>query len=146
MSSLVRRLQVFPWKELVRVSALSLVLFVIVDILLQVGQAYSPVTQRVINFILSMPVLTLLLNQSGGLGLGALSVAVLERFYRNVYITAGSLWALFACLLLGLLIVYSLPVPGLIIGLGQIPLLGLVVGIFWKGRSHCRWSSGCRKF
>jgi hypothetical protein len=146
MSNFVSRLKLFPWKELLQIAAVSIIGFVVLDISVTIAIVNSTGIEPVLKLLL--PSFAVLVNQTAGLGLGVLAVAILERFYRQrVYITAGSLWALFFCLLLGLLIVYSLPIPGLIIrGIGQIPLLGLVLGIFWKGRPYCRSASGYRRF
>jgi hypothetical protein len=74
---------------------------------------------------------------AAAVGVGALAVYLLKRFYPQVLINTASLWALIPCLLLFLFIKSLLPIPGLV-NLTYPQLLGIIVGVFWKGRPYWR--------
>lgn len=84
--------------------------------------------------MLFSPPLGLLVAFAITVGVGALAVNCLERLNRPA-ITTSSLWALVLCLAIVLLLRGFLPLPG-VIQLDQLQFIGLVVGIFWKGRPY----------
>ncbi|NJO11492.1 MAG: hypothetical protein HC873_19740 [Leptolyngbyaceae cyanobacterium SL_1_1] len=69
--------------------------------------------------------------------MGALAVFILERFYtRQLLITTSVLWALVPCLALLLGLVSLLPVPKFFMGMDYVRLVGVILGIFWRGRRY----------
>lgn len=71
-------------------------------------------------------------------GIGALAVYLCERWLPQVLLNTSSLWALVLCLLLGLVLKSLLPLPSLLLDLSQFTLVGVIVGVFWKGRPYWR--------
>jgi len=132
MSDPLRRLKLLPWRSLFLVAALTIVTAIVLDFLVALGYTYSPI----IRTILSSPFASWI-AAAAGIGIGALAVIILER-YRQVIISASVLWALILCLALGLVVKSLLPFPAVLIGLDEIQLITIVVGVFWKGRPYWR--------
>jgi CHASE2 domain-containing sensor protein len=72
------------------------------------------------------------------IGVGALAVYLLERFYQQVIINTASLWALVLCLALFLFLKSLVPLMPILVNFEQIQLIGIILGIFWKGRPYWR--------
>jgi hypothetical protein len=70
-------------------------------------------------------------------GVGALALLLLERLHAHVRPDAGILWALIGCLLLLVWIKSLLPLPSLV-GLNQLVLIGIMMGVFTTGRRYWR--------
>jgi hypothetical protein len=139
------RFQGLPWQELLQSAGLAIVIFVAADYLLAQAVQHWIFLQRVFQVLLS-PGITLITLVVVGMGLGALGVYSLERLYSpHLYIGSKELWGLLLCLLLLFLTALVLPIPGLFLStvMGQqqagTALLGMTLGIFWKGRSYNRW-------
>lgn len=71
-------------------------------------------------------------------GIGTLAVYLCERWLPQVLLNTSSLWALVLCLLLGLVLKSLLPLPSLLLDLSQFTLIGVILGVFWKGRPYWR--------
>ena len=67
---------------------------------------------------------------------GALGVTLCERWPGKIYLNTARLWALILCLLGGLAFKLLLPLPLELVQLSQEGLIGVVVGVFWKGRPY----------
>ncbi|NJL20421.1 MAG: hypothetical protein HC895_05705 [Leptolyngbyaceae cyanobacterium SM1_3_5] len=59
----------------------------------------------------------------------------MEYFHRHIFLNVGVLWALVLCVMLSLLL-KSLLLPTLLSG--QLALVGIALGVFWKGRRYWR--------
>jgi len=76
---------------------------------------------------------------AAAIGLGALAVYLLERQCTQVSINSSNLWALVPCLLLTLWLKSLLPLDSFgLLSLSESVLIGIIVGIFWKGRPYWR--------
>lgn len=137
MTNPLRRLKFLPWRSLIQVSALTTVLVVVLEFLLTLGYIQSPPIKRTLSFIYSGP-LSLLVTFATAVGVGALAVYLLERFYQQVIIDGASLWALVLCLSLFLFLKSLIPLMPILVSLGQIQLIGIILGISWKGRPYWR--------
>ncbi len=133
MNDPLRRLKFLPWRSLIQVAALTIVIATALDFLLSIGYAES----AFIRSSLSSP-FALLIAATAGVGIGALAVYILERLYRQVMINTSILWALILCLALGLVVKALLRLPGILVGLDQVQLITVVVGVFWKGQRYWR--------
>lgn len=75
-------------------------------------------------------------------GIGALAVAILERWFRRIVITNSILWALVPCLLFGLWLRSLLPAtafPQLLTSNVDFTwAMGIIIGLFWKGKPYWR--------
>ncbi|MEM8603656.1 MAG: peptide chain release factor 1 [Cyanobacteria bacterium P01_F01_bin.86] len=130
------RLKTLPWGILLQNALLTVLLASLLDILLLLlisGLARLGITQVLPGGI----GLTLLLLIAAG-GVGALAVILMERFFRQVRLDVATLWALIGCLILALILKNVLRVPTLLVGLSQLQVMGLVVGLFAQSRSYWR--------
>jgi uncharacterized membrane protein len=135
MTDPLRRLKYLPWRSLLQVSGLTILIVIILVLMLAMGYTQSLSLQRTLS-ILHQPPLDIVMVLAAAMGVGALAVYFLERFHRQVFINSATLWALVPCLALVLFLKSLLPVPELLVQLDYLPLMGIIVGIFWKGRPY----------
>ncbi|MUL36623.1 peptide chain release factor 1 [Gloeocapsopsis dulcis] len=133
----LRSLKFLPWRSLLQVSLLVAVVVIVLDFLLVLGYIQSNVFQRLLMLVYAPP-LGIVISLAISVGLGALGVYLLERFYRLVSINTGSLWALVLCLAVVLFLKTLLPLPAVLFNLNQAGLIGIIIGVFWKGRPYWR--------
>ncbi len=142
MTDPLRRLQYQPWRALLQVSTLTLALVAIVEFLLSIGYTHFRVIHRMLSLLYAPP-LDIVLFFATAVGVGALAVYLLDRFFPQVFINTASLWALVPCLVLFLvlksLLLKSLLLSPLFLLEGRdFGLVGIVIGVFWKGRPYWR--------
>ena len=137
MADPLRRLKFLPWLPLLQLAALTTAIIIAIEFLLLLVYANVPAFRQSLELLFAPP-LGILVNFATAIGVGALVVVLLERLYRQVIINTATLWALVLCLALGLGIKTLLPVPPFLISLGQMQLVGAIVGVFWKGRPYWR--------
>ena len=130
MRNSLKRLQQFPWLALFQAAAVATVL----DTLLTIGLLQVPAIQQV-GSVLLQPTLAAFTIVGFAFVLGAIAVYLMERFHRHVFLNTGVLWALVLCVMLSLLL-KSLFLPTLLSG--QLALVGIILGVFWKGRRYWR--------
>lgn len=135
MTDPLRRLKYLPWRSLLHVSGLTILIVIVLELLLAMGYTQSPSFQRTLS-ILHQPPLGIVIVLAAAMGVGALAVYLLERFHRQVFINSATLWALVPCLALVLFLKSLLPMPELLVQLNYLQLMGIIVGIFWKGRPY----------
>jgi hypothetical protein len=134
----IRRLKFLPWIALLQVALVTVAIAAAFDVLITQIFVAIPVALSVLTKVLNSP-LSLLFGLAISVGIGALGVAILERWFQRVSITNASLWALVPCLALWLLLLSFLPIPlALLPPTSIFQLLGITLGVFWKGRSHWR--------
>ncbi len=136
MTDPLRRLKFLPWRSLIQVSALTTLIVVVLEFLLALGYTQTSVIRGTLS-ILYAPPLGLLMIIAAAVGVGALAVYLLERLYRQMVINTASLWALVLCLAV-FLFLKSLLLPSVLVDLSQIQLVGIILGVFWKGRPYWR--------
>lgn len=74
-----------------------------------------------------------------GAGVGALAVYLLDAVYPQLTIDLSTLWALLFCLMLAVLVRSLMPaVPPILVTPSTTLLLGMLLGIFWKGKPYWR--------
>ena len=137
MSDPIRRLKLLPWRSLLQISILTAFIVFILELLLVWGFAQSNFVRNTITMLLSPP-LGILMSIAIAVGIGALAVYLCERWLPQVLLNTSSLWALVLCLLLALGLKSLLPLPSLLVNLSNLALIGIVLGVFWKGRSYWR--------
>lgn len=121
-------------------SAIAAILVaVVVEVLLAVGASQSQVIQEALRFLFASPLLATLLPIAATVGIGALSVYLLELWNQEYLLNRGSLWALVGCLLIILLFKSILPLPNFLTNLSRGGLISLLIGVFWKGRPYWRY-------
>lgn len=131
------RLRSLPWAILLQVALVAVAIATAADLLLAqgltllmdgVGQGLLPLLQ----------LLFMVLPLAAGFGLGALALAVLERWFNRVYLDTGVLWALVPCLALVLYAKKFLPIPSVLVTPSYTVLVGVLLGIFVTGKRHWR--------
>ncbi len=127
-----------PWKDLGLASALTITLSTLAEILLVVCNNSSKVCQDSLSLIFAPPLGGIFVI-AAAVGVGALGVYLCEKWERvaNLSLNISSLWALVVCLMVAITL-KSLLIPGGLLGLNQVALMGIIVGVFWKGRPHWR--------
>jgi hypothetical protein len=135
MTDPLRRLKYLPWRSLLQVSGIALIIVIVLEFLLALGYTNSSVIRSMLSMLFAPP-LGILLILAAAVGVGVLAVYLLERLYQQVRINTASLWALVLCLALVLFVKSLLPLPALLVNLSYIQLMGIVVGVFWKGRPY----------
>lgn len=130
----LQRLKYLPWLELFQAALLTTLIVTALDIVL---------FQTIVTLLRSRPssllgILILLSIFASAMGTGVLSVYLMERFFRQAYINAATLWALAFCLLLLLFIKTYLPIPVFLIDFGYIQFIGVILGVSLKGRRYWR--------
>lgn len=136
----LRRLKYLPWTELLQVAIVTVGFTIPLDWLL-VQAAQIPVLRPSLARLFNSP-LSLLIFMSAAVGVGALAVAIMERWFRRIVISNASLWALVPCLALWLWLRSFLPesvFPQLLTPVVSFEsLLGIILGVFWKGKPYWR--------
>jgi hypothetical protein len=141
MRSPLETLKRLPWLVLFQVAILTALAGCLLEYALLLGAGIPPIGQMVAALL--SPAIGWIVIFVVALGVGAVAVIILERFQRIV-INASSLWALVACvaLVLGLGQAIGLFPLGLI-GISYEQLIGILLGIFFKGqpywKSYRRW-------
>lgn len=133
-----RNLKLLPWRSLVQVSILTLLIAMAIDFLLILGFIQSAIIRDLLATALLSPPWSTLAVAAAGIGIGALAVYLLERLYGQVLINTSILWALIFCLIIGLGLQSLLPLESVLTGLNQTQVVGILVGVFWKGRRYWR--------
>ncbi|MGK7929714.1 MAG: peptide chain release factor 1 [Spirulina sp.] len=141
MSDYWRGFKQQPWTLLTKIAGTATAIALAIDLLLWVAFTYDTSLNRLFDPAnpLIFSVLSLL-PLIAGVGFGALGVTLCERWPNGIYLNTPRLWALVLCLLGGLLIKTLLPIPLQLVQLSQGGFIGVVVGVFGKGRPYWgRW-------
>lgn len=136
MSNPLRGLKFLPWLTLFQVAALATGLAFVVEILLIVGTQFPAINQLL--ELLFQPPLALFVLLAAAVGLGALSMLILERFYQRVVINTSVLWALILCVMVMLMARSLLQLPVLFLAPDYTTLMGVLLGVFWQGKAYWR--------
>ena len=138
MPNPLHRLKFLPWRSLFLLSSLVTLIVTVLDFLLALGYTYSSAINRAL-FLLYAPPAGILVYFAVSVGIGALAVYVLERLFQQVVVNTTILWALVLCLALCLVVKSLLPViPNVLVSMNEMQLIGIIVGVFWKGRPYWR--------
>lgn len=137
MNHLIQRLKNLPWRWLLQSAAITIVLVMILEIALTLAAIQFPIFRRGLGMLFSGP-LGILMSVAVAVGVGALSVYLLEMWQQRLLLNASSLWALVGCLLLALFVKSILPVPSFLLDLSRFGLIGVMLGVFWKGGPYWR--------
>ncbi|NHC33342.1 hypothetical protein [Scytonema millei] len=139
MSNPLRRLKFLPWRSLFLLSCLVTLIVVVIDFFFIAGSNFSPALARAIDLMYGGS-LGVLVQFAGVVGVGALAVYLLEKFFANITVNTGVLWALVFCLTLCLLVRSFLPIPERLVSIynNEMQLIAIVIGVFWKGRPYWR--------
>ncbi|MBD0310668.1 MAG: peptide chain release factor 1 [Microcoleus sp. T1-bin1] len=137
MSNFLRRLKLLPWREMLQISALVNCIVVGLELFLVWGSIQSEVFWKIFKLLFGSP-LGILIPFAIAVGMGALAVYFLEYWQQQFLLNRTTLWVLVLCVFLGLVLKSFLPIPPLLASLSQDALIGVTVGVFWKGRPYWR--------
>ncbi|HLO51566.1 MAG TPA: peptide chain release factor 1 [Kamptonema sp.] len=137
MSNPLSRLKNLPWQELLQIAALTNLIVIGVELFLGWGFTQSPIVRNILKLLYSSS-LGVLIPVVTAVGMGALAVYIFEQRQQQFLLNSSSLWTLVVCLLLGLFLKSLLPVPAFLVDLSETTLIGIVLGVFWKGRPYWR--------
>lgn len=143
MTNPLRRFKHLPWRSLFIIAGITFVIVTTLELLL--GLVFSQLDEgtqfQVVNILratLYSPALSLLTVGAIGAGIGALAVFLLETLEKRISINASVLWSLILCLVIGLIVRNYIPIPALLTDVNQIQLVGIILGVFWKGKRYWR--------
>lgn len=137
MSNFLRRLKLLPWREMLQIAALVNSIVIGVELFLAWGFTQSRAIRNVVTLLYNPP-LGLLIPFAAAVGMGALAVYFLEYWHQQYLLNKINLWVLVLCVLFGLVLKSFLPLPPLLASLSEASLIGITVGVFWKGRPYWR--------
>ncbi|MCU0550438.1 MAG: hypothetical protein MUC48_13905 [Leptolyngbya sp. Prado105] len=137
----LRPLKYLPWTELLQVALVTIGFTTLLDWAFFQAADTPPLRPFVAQIFNSA--FGFLIGLAAAVGVGALAVAVMERWYRQRFVITNSiLWALVPCLALWLWLRSFLPdtiFPQLLTPfLGFNSLICVILGVFWKGKSYWR--------
>ncbi|NES95356.1 MAG: peptide chain release factor 1 [Desertifilum sp. SIO1I2] len=128
------RLKYLPWRSLIVVALLTVAIATVLDLLL-VWAIQSAVVSSALSLVLT-GILGAIMQFLVNVGIGALAVYLLEHWQGVAILNASTLWALVPCVMLVLFLKSLLIPPAFFLAVSQMTLVGVVVGIFWKGRPY----------
>ncbi len=134
MSDFLRRLKILPWQEMLQIAALVNLTVLGIELFLAWGTTISPINNALMLLYSSLGILV---PVAIAVGMGALAVYLLEYWQQQFMLNQTNLWLLVFCLFLGVFL-KSLLLPPFFISLSQATLIGIAVGVFWKGRPYWR--------
>jgi hypothetical protein len=138
MNDPLRRLKQLPWLPLFLVALLTLFWASVLEWLLALGANQISLVRDAL-LLLFAPPLNLLMLIAIAIGLGALAVLFLEIMYPQLMITTGTLWALILCVFGVAFIRGLLPSPLALLAPSYSMLIGILLGVFLKGKPYWRY-------
>jgi hypothetical protein len=137
----MRRLKQLPWIPLILIAILTCFWVFFLEFFLGIASTQLAIVQDTLKLLYSPP-LGIIMNFVVAVGVGALAVYFLEVVYPRILINAATLWALVLCLVVAIFVKSVLPVllstSTSLIRADQTVLIGLVLGVFLKGKSYWR--------
>ncbi|MEG4571700.1 peptide chain release factor 1 [Microcoleus sp. N3A4] len=137
MNNFLRRLKLLPWREMLQIAALVNSIVIGLELFLAWGFTQSRAIRNVLMLLYGSS-LGILIPFAVAVGMGALAVYFLEYWQQQFLLNRISLWVLVLCVLLGLVLKSFLPIPASLASLSEAALIGIAVGVFWKGRPYWR--------
>jgi hypothetical protein len=137
MNNFIQRLKNLPWSSLLQTVALTYLIVAIAEVLTLWGITHSLAFKQIM-LLLFTPPLGMLIIFAVGVGLGALSIYLIEIQPSKVFLNVLCLWALFIGLLIVLFLYKSIFSPVIFLSTSQITTMGILIGLFWKGRPYWR--------
>ncbi len=139
MNDPIQRFKSQPWQQLFLVAFPTVLLASVVDFLFKILFQSVPELQKL---FLSSNFFSSLILFGAGVAMGALAVYFCDFRRSKLFLNAGSLWALVLCLIIALavinLILNLIPIPLFLVNWSQLTVIGILVGVFWKGRPYWR--------
>ncbi|ERN41023.1 hypothetical protein KR51_00024430 [Rubidibacter lacunae KORDI 51-2] len=134
MSDYWRRFQKQLWGLLAQIAAAATVIAAIAEGLLIYAAVNISAIATVLEHIISSP-FGFLLPFGASVAVGALGVLLCEHWRPRLIPNVGNLWALVLCLIVGAWLKSYLLPQNLLLLTSQ-SVVGLIIGVFWKGRPY----------
>jgi hypothetical protein len=133
-----RKFKLQPWRSLLIVAALTTIVASSLDniIIWILTRSESAIA---FFYSLSSSSLGSIIYLAVTVGFGAFSVFICEIIQPEVVLNTSSLWALVLCLIVSLFLKEAISVPSLLLNLSQVFSIGMIVGVFWKGKPYWRY-------
>ncbi len=143
MTNPLRQLKYLPWRSLIIIAGMTFAIITTIEVILWLtyNQLDEGTQFTIINILaatLYSPLLSLFTICAIGAGIGAGAVFLLETLEKRISINATVLWSLILCLIIGLIIRRYIPIVALLTDVNEIQLIGIVLGVFWKGKHYWR--------
>ncbi|MDY7014029.1 MAG: peptide chain release factor 1 [Cyanobacteriota bacterium] len=135
MNNPIRRFKQQPWLPLFQIAGVTALAILAVEFLFFLGLRASEVFARIVETFFAGPS-GIILFLSAAIGVGVLGVYFCERYADRVYLNTGSLWAFVLCLMVTIAIKSLIPVPQLLVPFSYQTLIGIILGVFGKGRPY----------
>ena len=137
MSKFLQRLKLLPWREMLQIAALVNSIVIGLELFLAWGFTQSRPIRNGVTLLYDSS-LGILIPVAAAVGMGALAVYFLEYWQQQFLLNRTTLWVLVLCVFLGLVLKSFLPIPDNLVSLSETALIGVTVGVFWKGRPYWR--------
>ncbi|HEY9626900.1 MAG TPA: peptide chain release factor 1 [Coleofasciculaceae cyanobacterium] len=140
MGNPLQRLSRLPWTSLAITAVLTSIWIFVMEFFLGFGIARSSLVQDTLVLLLSPP-LGLIVTLAIGVGAGMLGLYLLEIVYPSLRIDTGVMWALVLCLIVAIALKATLlseAIPLTLVSPNQTQLIGVVLGVFLKGKPYWR--------
>ncbi len=133
----LRQLRQLPWAAAFASACLAVFLITVLEAILVFVLLPLPSLSGVWELLFSGPLWQILRLVIAAL-VGALAVLLFERLYGWITLQTGILWALVGCLMVVLFgrSLFGSIIPGLFTSSSLDYLLGVIIGVFWKGRPY----------
>lgn len=139
MSDPWRRFCAQPWSLIVPIAGTTTAIAAVAELLLlALARRSSGLAE--LSGLLAQPFFATLAHTAGWVGVGALGIVLCERWRPRLLPNTAILWTLVLCLLLAGWL-KSVLLPGLLVVRAAPSLVGLVIGVFWKGAPYWRLRS-----
>jgi predicted anti-sigma-YlaC factor YlaD len=129
------RLKLLPWRSLFQAAIITILIGLVLEFLTILATDKLLGVSVLVGWLFSPGIASLTLL-AASIGIGALAVYILEQT-NCPSINTGTLWGLVLCLSVFLLLLHILPLSSLL-QLSYVTLVGVVLGVFWKGRPYWR--------
>ncbi|MCM1984542.1 hypothetical protein [Lyngbya confervoides] len=132
------KLKTLPWIAIVRSAALTVITWAIVSAALWFAAQSFPAIETVFSLFLRQP-MNLISNLGIGILLGVLAFTLLDNSEGRL--TVPMMWFLVLAVTVGMVFYEYVPIRLyrlLAVNFNQPTLVGLVLGVFWKGRRYWR--------
>ncbi len=137
MSNPLRPLQYLPWSVLFQSAAVVVAIATVADFGISFAIVKWVQTQSS-SVVQAISTLLFFATLAAAYGIGVLSLLVTERFFREIVLTAQTLWALIGCVVLLYWLRTLLPVPGLFMQVDIYSIVLIALGVFFTGKRYWR--------
>ncbi|MEG4800961.1 peptide chain release factor 1 [Microcoleus sp. ARI1-B5] len=132
----MRRLKFLPWREILLIAALVNSIVIGLELFLDWGFTQSPIIYNIL-VLFRGSVLGVFTPFAVAVGMGALAVYFMEYLQQQFLLNRTNLWILALCVFLGVFL-KSIILGSVCMRLLNTALIGVTVGVFWKGRPYWR--------